>query len=349
MTTTHNDRINISVLLDAPPLTGAVFTVAMLLSATSTLGADTTRTYTSTRQLDTDVDAGELSAAARSACATALADPNVDLVKVGAVSLYDSTNLDAVIAADSGFYGIGIESRADADILAISAAVETKSKLFVAQTDDADAKTAGLPAGLSALAGRQNTGLVYHNDAAVFSEFGELAGALSFDPSAQSAPWNRNVAGVQAASGVTEGEKLLLRGNNINVALPYFSNTAWMDPGVNMQGRPLHEVVSLHWIIDTIQVRVARAASRFSALGRKWPLNRRGQGTLRGIVETVLQEAVAAEHLDPGQYQVLAPPITDTDRAQKRLRVTFTATLLGQTLQFDVDGSLLNSPIFEDA
>ena len=342
--TTHNDRILIQIALDAPAIVGSNFTTAILLSSTSTLGGDTVRSYTSTAQLTADVTAGELSAAAKAACVAALSNDRVKMVKVGAVSAYTSAQLDAVIAADPSFYGIAIESRLEADVVAISTAVQAMARIFAFQTSDADAKTAGLPAGLT-VGNDEHAGGVVHDDDAVAADFAWIARCLAVDPQVTSAPWHRALSGIDAAAGVTEGERDLIRANNLNVPLPFFSNAVWMDPGVNCKGRPMHEVVTKHWLTETMQNRIAATAARFSALDQKWPLNRQGQHTLAGIVETTLQQAQTVGHIDPGQYVVERPAITDADRAAARLVVNFTATLLGATRSFSVVGGLVNSPV----
>ena len=354
MAVDHLDNITINIVLDpAPPPSAGFGTVLLLVDqATNTLNGDRVRSYASVAAATADNTAGYISAGTLAAVTAAFAQPRKPAVfKVGRVDTAGGESyadgLAACIVADGDFYGIASDSRADADILSVSAAVEALRLLFVAQSADADWKTASHPSGLTALETRERTAVVYHDTAAQWSDVAWLVNRLSFDPDEQSAPWNAGVAGVSAlATAPTDTEKGHLDDNYANHGLPYGGETFWIDAGVNQNGRPLYEIVTADWYYARLQERVSAMHAREAANGRKIQVSPLGQAQILAEIRAQNEQGVGAGHFTSiDQTSVTAEAITSADTAANRLRFTGQNQIAGSLRLLDMDFSFSRDPI----
>jgi hypothetical protein len=352
----HLDNIVINISLDPAPQSRAGFGVPMIIAdgATSSLDGDRIRAYATPAAAQADQTAGFLSAAMLAAVVAAFSQriPPA-LVKVGrkdALETYGEA-LPLIIAADPDFFGICIESRAAADQLLIAplAEADPDGRIFILQSSDTDWKTAGLPAAYTALAGAEQSGVIYHDTDAQWSDFAWLANRLVFDPDSKSAPWDAAVQGVTGlASAPSATEKGHLDDNHCNHGLPYGAETFFVDAGVNVNGRPLHEIVTAAWFKARLREQVTAVKTAASARGDKIVIGPSGQGQILAEIAALFQRGVNASHFVAGQTTQFAEPITDVDLDLQRLRFGGSGQVAGSARLFEFNFNFSRSPIFEE-
>ena len=323
----HLDNIVITLTLAAAPAPQAGFGRDLILvdeAAGNTLNGDRTRIYSDVDGAQADQTAGYITAAVVSAVTTAFSqiprpqDVMVGRVNTGGAETY-SAGLTACIADNPDFYGVTIDSRADANILLIAADVEAQRRMFFLQSDDADWLTTGLPGTLTALAGKERSVICYHDDDTEWMDVGWSAGWLAFDPDTDSAPGHREVKGVASYSPLpTDTQKAFLDANNANHGLPYGPAVFFVDPGVNANGRPIYEILTADWFEARLQEDVATLVVNASARGEKIVVDDTGGALVLSLIKKRLAIAIAAGHLVAGSATQL--PITTADRDAQRIR-----------------------------
>tara|TARA_R110000824_G_scaffold30668_7_gene100631 strand:+ start:5754 stop:6812 length:1059 start_codon:yes stop_codon:yes gene_type:complete len=351
MTANHLDNITINITLAPAPLQIAGFGIPLLIvdGATSSLGGDRVRTYAGTDGAQADNTAGELSAAALAGVTAAFSQrTSPALVKVGlrdATDAYDVA-LAEIIAFDPDFYGVAIESRAAADQLLVSTAVEASNRLFVLQSSDADWKTPTLPAAYTALAGVERTAVVYHDTDAAWGDLAWLANRLVFDPDIKSAPWDAAVQGVASyATAPTAGEKINLDNNFANNGLIYGAENFFIDAGVNAAGRALHEIETADWFDARLREAVVGVKTAASARGDKIVIGPTGQGQLLAEISALFQRGVNAGHFISGQTSQKAETITQADFDLGRLRFSGAGQLASSARLFTFNFNFGRAPL----
>jgi len=353
MANNHLDNIVINITLDPAPLQRAGFGIPLLIvdGTTSSLGGDRVRAYTDVTGAAADVTAGELSAAALAAITAAFSQRTPPAtVKVGKKDGGDAYDvaLGEILAVDTDFYGVAIESRIAGDQIPVSTAVEASNRIFVFQSSDADWLTASLPAAYTTIAGRERTGYVYHDTDAVWSDFAWLANRLVFDPDNQSAPWDAGVQGVAAlATAPTATEKINLDANFANHGLPYGAETFFIDAGVNAAGRPLHEIVTADWFDARLREAIAALKTAASARGDKIVIGPSGQGSILGEINALFDQGSRATvgHFVAGQTRATAETITQADIDAQRLRFSGAAQLASSARAFEFNFNFSRTPI----
>lgn len=356
MSASHVSNISINLSLDPAPLARAGFGNVLLLVAlaSNSLDGDPVRTYSRVEDAEADQTAGFVSASTLEAVRTALSQrPKPAKFKVASVDLVGGTTypqaLTAVQTVDDDFYGVAIDARTDAEIVAMSQAVEAKSKLFACQSDEAELLTAGLPAALSDLGTRERTLICYHSADAEWMDVGLLANRLVYSPDTRSAPWDAPLKGVAAYSGsITTGQRDAAQANHVNLGLPYGGEPFFVDAGVNAVGRAVHEIVTADWFETRLRERVAVEKVRHSARGDKIQVSRVGQAKILAIVEGLFEEGVAAGHFLAGQTVVEAIPISSDDLDLGRLRFEGRAQVAGSARLFEFNLNFTRQPVVEE-
>lgn len=238
---------------------------------------------------------------------------------------YDD-GLAACIAADDDFYGVCIASREQDDIVDVITYVEASSKrmLFVFQDDDTSWTTSGQPAAYSAVDAYERAIPVYHTDDTAWGDVGWIVGRLVWDPDENSVPWDAApVAGVAELDPMpSAAARLLTIANNCNLGLPYGGEDYVMDPGVNISGRPIYEVLTADWLATRLVERTSELAVAHSARGEKIVVDKTGQKKILAILEGLFATGVTAGHFAEGQTLATAPSITSADLAARRIRIT---------------------------
>ena len=242
----------------------------------------------------------------------------------------------AVRAASDDFYGVAITSRLDADIVGVSAAIETEGdRLFLAQSDDADLLTTGLPSGLSALATRERTAGIWHSsDAAQLAE-AWAASRLVFDPDVNSSDWEGQVRGVATPTKPTSTQRTQLLANNFNLVEPYSAAPLFATPGQTMTGRGIYEIVTADWFASRISADFADWKLRTTARGEKITLDAAGQEAALAIIIARLQEGEQKQHFVSGETRATAYTLTADDLTNRRMRFKVEAQIAGSTYLFN--------------
>ncbi len=332
---THIPNVSVTITLDAAPRTEAGFGYVLLIAkkATSALDGDSIRTYTDAADAVADDTAGDISTFVANAVTVALSQvPRPTGIKVAWIDLVGTETYAAALAriraVDDDFYGVCIEERTDAAILAIAAAVEATRKVCAVQTDEAGFYTATYPSALAALAAYERTAIVLHDTDAIAADVGWLANRLAYDPDVQSVPWDCPIQGVAANTAApTAAGRVYAIGHNANVLLPYGGAPLFVDAGVNATGRPLAEILTADWFHARLTEDVAALKVNRAARGSKIPVSAAGQILILALVQSLFQRGVDAGHFLIDEWEAAAVAISDADTDAARLRFTGRAQL----------------------
>lgn len=353
MAADHLDNITINITLDPAPITAAGFGTMMIIAdgSTTSLNGDRIRSYGSVAAVQTDVTAGFVSTAMLAAATAAFSQQRApSLIKIGrqdGVEAFDAA-LAAIILVDSDFYGICIEPRTASDQVLVSTAVEATSRIFIFQSADTGWKTTGIPAGYATMTGRERTILAYHDTDAQFMDFAWGANRLAFNPDTISAPWTCPVLGVAPyAAAPTDTEKVFLLANNANVGLPYGGATFFIDPGVNIAGRPIEEIETADWFEARLTEAVATRIVTLNNAGRKLPVTIDGQGQIQSLIEAQFAIGVTGGHFVLGETSSTPLDITDGDRAARRLRFSGFAQLVVSARLIEINLNFSRNPAIQ--
>ena len=346
MATNHNDLVTVNVFLAALPPQRQGFGVPLYIvtSTGNSLNGDTVRSYGSPADAAADLTAGYITSTVRDAIVTGFAQqPRVTTIKVAtaAVGAYDTAYATAR-TEDAAFYAVTIDSVDNTDILEVSAAIEAEGdRLFIAHSNDAEWLTTGLPAGLTALAGRERTAVIYHDIATEPIALAWACSRLVFDPDVQSAPWSGPLIGVQALvalASLTDAQRDFIRDtNNANVALPYGRFPQYVFKGVNISGRPIYEILTADWFRARVSEDFIERRSEYDIRGEKILVNDEGQAVGIAIVSGRLRQGEDAKHFAGGQTRATAETITADDLANGRLRFRAEAQIGVNAVEFTVN------------
>lgn len=171
--------------------------------------------------------------------------------------------------------------------------------------------------------------------------------ATGFDPDETSAPWDLPVDGVSGlAADITGTERdHAVERNFANLGLPYGPAPMAIDPGKNLQGRPLYEIVSADWYYFRVQEDTAAKKVEYADRGEKIPVSKEGQEVVKGILNGRLEQGVRNGHFlsaedGPDDYEgptVTFPEITDTDKNKQRIRATVEGRFEVSARKFEFD------------
>lgn len=355
----HNDTIVINIFLDAAPITAVGFGTVMLLVDEATgnsLNGDRVKTYATLAAAQADNTAGFISTLTLSFITAAfLQRPQPTLFKVGRIDTGGaetySTGLAAVRVADDDWYGICIDRRTDADILLVSADIESLNRLFMFQSADSDWLTAGVPAALSTLATRENTNGIYMDTSTVISDASYVVDRLAFNQDAQSTTWNAAPNGsFPYAVQPTQAEIIFARANFINIGAQYSTSASgayYIDPGVSMTGRPIYEKVTADWFRERLLALVQAQKLKYTLRGEKIILDETGSTLIQGLIDQQFAAGVTAGHFVRGQTNSQMETITPADRAARRIRGGGRAQLAGDAREFEFNFFFGRDPINE--
>ena len=330
-TVTHDADITVNVTMDsaAPQVAGFGALMLVVAKATNSLITARTMTFTATSDVTAAKTAGYISAATQALLNACFAQsPPPATVKAGNIDLVGLETYPAAIAAiqavDDDWYVLAIASRVSADIVAAAGFIESLEKLFAFQSGDSSWLDSGVPAGFSTIVTYERSIGYYHDTSTEALAEGAAANRLVYDPDSDSAPWNGyDVGGVAVyATGLTSTQRGFGIGNYINLSLPFGGGTMVIDPGVNIKGRPVYEVLTRDWFAARLRERISALIVNRGNAGLKMPMTPAGQALVLSVVKGLLSEGQAAGHFVPGASGVFAQAetITTTDYSLRRLR-----------------------------
>jgi hypothetical protein len=331
---THNDTVAVTVTLATVTAANRGFDVVMLISSDSTLNSARTVAYASAAEVATALAAGYLSSAAAAAATLAFGQPRPPATFVVGRKASGETWADAYalcVVSYPGAYGICIQSRTDADILAVAAAIHTEGeRLGFFQVNNSDLYSGALAS--STLANLINAPkrcvAYYHSTDTEYLDVAHAVDRLAYSLDDLSPGWNSGVASVAANSvTLTQTQKVQLRDtNSVNVMLPFGTTTnRWVGKGVTIDGTPVEEVTTGDWFKARASERIADRQVALAAEGKKIPVSSVGQAIVLAELEGLLAQGVTAGHFVAGQTTVTAEAITSADTAANRLRFTGSA------------------------
>lgn len=239
-----------------------------------------------------------------------------------------TTALNAVVAENDDWYGLNIEARQDADIIATNTWVASQLKVFVAQSSDPDVPTTTTPNIATQLQATSNTRtqlMWYHRDQD-FADGAMLGRALAAqldDPApAGQITWAAKQLQVIATSPLNTGQLANIEANGAD------AYTETKGRGVVWLGRSVEgEFMDVQTTIDWVQSRMGeRLFAVIASTPTKVGFDDAGIASLKAEGLGLLREGVAANHFlgdDPDFPRVTVPRSTDvstTDRNNRILR-----------------------------
>ena len=123
------------------------------------------------------------------------------------------------------------------------------------------------------------------------------------------------------ATAPTDGQKGFADTNHVNLGLPYGAETFFVDPGVNISGRPYYEILTAAWYAARLQEAVAAMKTAHSARGEKIVVDATGQAKMLALVRMQNEIGERAKHFAEGQTTAATDPLTSADIAAQRITV----------------------------
>lgn len=249
------------------------------------------------------------------------------------------TDLTAIEIVDSDWYTIccAVESEVNADLIA--AWVETRDKLFIAQTSDDIERQAGgsLMSGWDAL-GYDNSACIFTENASNFLACGWVGKMVPKDPG--SATWALKSIDGAVADSLTTTEIGFIDGDTGN----HYTEIAGVSitrKGVVASGEYIDVRMGIHWL----KARIAERVFTLLASADKVPYTDPGVALvvaeIRAQLQIAIQKGVLAADPKP---TVTAPKVADIDTADKLLRllpdIKFAGTLAGAIHKANIAGVL---------
>jgi len=241
-----------------------------------------------------------------------------------------ATDLAAIEAADSNWYGLLLDSNGDAEVIAAAGFTQALIKLFGANSSNDDIATSvtdDLGSDLFAL-GFTRTYLIWdQNDTLGYSAAGWMGDRFPTLPG--SSTWKfKDLAGV-STDVVSTGQRTNLRGKNVNFYMR-IAGAAITQEGITSGGQFIDITRGIDWLQAEIQVNVFALLVR----SEKVPFTDPGIDQVRAEVFTALNQGITNQLLaqDPAPTVTapLAANINPIDKANRLLPdVNFTATLAG--------------------
>jgi hypothetical protein len=253
-----------------------------------------------------------------------------------------SGDLDTILAADDGWYGIVSEYKGTGWALEVATFAEANAKLFMAQTAsqlDLDGDALALGAQLNALS-RDYTANCYHHDSAEEFAYAWAVRKLGVDPDTASTDW-----AWATLSGITPSPLTITQADNLEAVNSNYYNQARGRPaawrGTVASGLTLDNRVSIDWLTDRLQEVNTQLLLDASAREEKIPYTDDGFSQVRAVNLQQMETAVAAGHVarqaDETTGAVTSPVVTvprrvnvsPSDEAARRVPVTINALVAG--------------------
>ena len=337
--------IVVNIFLAASPPSRAGFSTVMFLvdqDSGNSLNGARVMSFASSSEAQTAQTAGYISATTLAFPQAGFSQqPTPSKIKVGYrdVSLAETVAaaLTAIQAVDNDWYAIAQYSRVDADIVAMATAIEAGAeKLYIAQSADASWLDAGLPAGLSTLAAKERTALIYHDAAAQPADLAWAVSRTVFDADVKSAPWSGQIRGVNAlTANLSAAQRDFIVTNKANVGLPYSSAPVYVDSGQNCNGRGIYEILSGDWLKARVKEDIAYLKLSHTARGEKIIVDATGQAKILAILNQRLRQGEDAGHFVRGQTRATGESITAADILARKLRFKVEAQIAADARLFE--------------
>ena len=273
-------------------------------------------------------------------------------VTSGTLTVTDSTtdpgiasDLSEILAVDGDWYGLAIDSNSSAEILATAAWVESRRKLFVAQTADtaaADASsTTGVLYTLKATGYLHSPGFFYPAIATAdgYLAAGILGNRLPVDPGSDNWAF-KTIVGVRVLDVSTTQHNAVMSFNGNTYEL--VGGVGITYPGKTPQGEWIDVVRGIDWFKSRLKERVFG----IQVSVEKIPFDDNGIDMVRGAVQAQITEGqrvnLFARTPKPRITTPSATAVSETDRRNRNLPgVSFEARLAGAINTMSVRGRVV--------
>lgn len=251
-----------------------------------------------------------------------------------------AADLAAIVLEDDDWYCLLLDSNSEAEINAAATWTETQKKILLAQTRDDGGRDATITDDVISDQkdnSRGRTNITWHGESLGYLPCAWAGGVLPYVPGSIAWPY-KTLANVTVDS-LTETEKSVIAAENGS----YYVTVA----GVNVtiggkvgDGEWLDVVRGLDWLESRIQENV------FSALvnNNKIPYTDSGIAVIKGAIRQILQLGVTNGLLTADPAPTVTAPkaadVTTTDKSNRTLTVTFTATLAGAINTLTINGTV---------
>lgn len=269
-------------------------------------------------------------------------------VNIKTIKLFDAsanpgvaTDLAAIRAEDSDWYGLALDSNSEAEVLAAAAWAEAEKIIFGANTADHGAKDAVITTDVMSdleTAAYARTFCMWSGSILSYAGAAWLGKCLPFDPGSETWAF-KTLAGV-AVDNLTTAEQTAIRNKTGN----YYTEVAGVNitrPGWTAAG----EFIDITRYVDFLGARLQENCFSLFVNNVKLPYTDASVDLVRAEILAQLRRGIAAGAIaaDP-EPTVTAPKVADiaaADRAARHLPdVTFTAQLAGAIHSLTITGTL---------
>lgn len=253
-------------------------------------------------------------------------------------------DLDAVLAQDSDFYGVLLDSNGKAEVEAAAAWTEANERLCAYSTSDTactdSGSTTDVAYALKALAVTRTFGIYNENELLSYAGAAWMGRGFAFDPG--KITWAFKSLALVSVDNLTTGKQEALEGKNIG-----FYVTMWGRP-ITWEGK----VASGEWI-DTIHgvdwLKVEMKTQIFQTISSlpKLPYTQNGlnaiEATGRSVLRAAVRQGILADDEDLRFEMPALADIPETTKAQRLVPdIGFFGTLAGAIHKTKIDGLLKN-------
>lgn len=255
-----------------------------------------------------------------------------------------ATDLAAILAEDSNWYGLTIDSESKAEIAAAAVWAESNKKLFVCQNSESDVadntETTNNIASVVKTAAYRYTAVLYDgNNTASYSGAAWQGNRFAGTPTPGNETWAyKTLAGI-AADPLTGTQITAIKSKNAA-----FYNT---EAGINVtqngkvgSGEYIDVVRGVDWLNSTMQTR----AFALLVNSPKVPYTQKGASMVGGVIQSALNDAEKYGLLTLGSSSVQVPDVTTIDSVTKGSRsltgVQFTGQLSGAIESMTISGTV---------
>lgn len=253
------------------------------------------------------------------------------------------SDLDACLVEDDGWYGLTTEiDGTPADNLVImqaaSAWCQINKKIYLGQSDDADVLTAVADNDLEKLAKKNNsrTAYAWHHADAELLAVGAMGYKFQADPDVQSTNW----AYVPVSSVSLKGPPRLTPTEYGNIKSQhgnYFGmfggrTIGKFSMGITTTGKHIDTIITEDWLRARLTEAYIQTLSDAGAANRKIGLNDKALQIFPNNGQKILDQGVAAEHLNEGTTSISVQKradMSDADVLARHVRVTASGVATG--------------------
>jgi hypothetical protein len=266
-----------------------------------------------------------------------------------------STELDALLAGSSAWYGFNLVSRDALDIERAASWAETNARFHYAQTSDGDVLTAVTTDIASDLktAAYNYTKIMWYSTNSTPAAFAHLANRLAVNPDVQTTIWDYvTLSGITTdVSALTATQLINLTGKNAGAYLTLGGVGATGGGNKQSSGRFSDVQITVDWLKARLEEAHAQLLLNYSTRGSKIPFTDLGFAAVGSIARGVLELGIRAGHFErttDTQGNEISPFVTLPARAAvsggdvsaRLLRYTCGALLAGAVQQVVVTAQL---------